>query len=312
MNMDRKYKEAENRTSEYLELKYGTDVQSGLSFAEVRRRRHIRGTYNIAKEKKRIWLIYLKKDCQNPFFFFFLYLCGISRIFYFPKKIQLLLFFTLFFLIIINIRTAFRSRKIFFKQKEAKAKKVIVLREGVFQRIPWKYVLRGDIVRLKKGEQISSPVISLTKPYKEYQSGQVFTENTGRAIVIHTMDSSQGDLQWDDSKLVDLRSVDLQSGELQEDVQLEHAQLEACGVDNTTLQEKFSSILKKVEEQILDSLCIFMCLSVVISLYIHQEGNMRRILEVGSLFFAVFMIGKEIAQEVFRRYVKRLEKINNT
>ena len=38
MNMDRKYKEAENRTSEYLELKYGTDVQSGLSLAEVRRR----------------------------------------------------------------------------------------------------------------------------------------------------------------------------------------------------------------------------------------------------------------------------------
>ena len=57
MNMDRKYKEAENRTSEYLELKYGTDVQSGLSLAEVRRRRHLCGTYNIAKEKKRIWLI---------------------------------------------------------------------------------------------------------------------------------------------------------------------------------------------------------------------------------------------------------------
>lgn len=89
MNMDRKYKEAENRTSEYLELKYGTDVQSGLSLAEVRRRRHLCGTYNIAKEKKRIWLICLKKECQNPFFFFFLYLCGISRIFYFPKKIQL-------------------------------------------------------------------------------------------------------------------------------------------------------------------------------------------------------------------------------
>ena len=235
MNMDRKYKEAENRTSEYLELKYGTDVQSGLSLAEVRRRRHLCGTYNIAKEKKRIWLICLKKECQNP------------------------------------------------------------------------YVLRGDIVRLKKGEQISSSVISLTKPYKEYQSGQVFTENTGRAIVIHAMDSSQEDLQWDDSKL-----GDLQSGNLQEDLQLEYSQLEACGIDNTTLQEKFSSILKKAEEQILESMCIFMCLSVVISLYIHQEGNMRRILEEGSFFFAVFMIGKEIAQEVFRRYAKRLEKINNT
>ena len=67
MNMDRKYKEAENRTSEYLELKYGTDVQSGLSLAEVRRRRHLCGTYNIAKEKKRIWLICLKKECQNLF-----------------------------------------------------------------------------------------------------------------------------------------------------------------------------------------------------------------------------------------------------
>ena len=143
--------------------------------------------------------------------------------------------------------------------------------------------------------------------YKEYQSGQVFTENTGRAIVIHAMDSSQEDLQWDDSKL-----GDLQSGNLQEDLQLEYSQLEACGIDNTTLQEKFSSILKKAEEQILESMCIFMCLSVVISLYIHQEGNMRRILEEGSFFFAVFMIGKEIAQEVFRRYAKRLEKINNT
>ena len=122
--------------------------------------------------------------------------------------------------------------------------------------------------------------------------------------MIHTMESSQEDSQWDDSNL--------RSGDLQEDVQIEHSRLKACGVENATLQEKFSSTLKKVEEQILDSLCIFMCLSVVISLYIHQEGNMRRILEVGSFFIAVFMIGKVIAREVFRRYAKRLEKINNT
>ena len=71
MNMDRKYKEAENRTSEYLELKYGTDVQSGLSLAEVRRRRHICGTYNIARRsKKRIWLIYLKKRMPESVFLF--------------------------------------------------------------------------------------------------------------------------------------------------------------------------------------------------------------------------------------------------
>lgn len=76
MNMDRKYKEAENRTSEYLELKYGTDVQSGLSLAEVRRRRHLCGTYNIAKEKKRIWLICLKKNARIRFSFSFFICVG--------------------------------------------------------------------------------------------------------------------------------------------------------------------------------------------------------------------------------------------
>lgn len=63
--------------------------------------------------------------------------------------------------------------------------------------------------------------------------------------MIHTMESSQEDSQWDDSKLRDLQSGDLQE-ELQEDVQIEHSQLKACGVENTTLQEKiFIHIEKK-------------------------------------------------------------------
>ena len=110
MNMDRKYKEAENRTSEYLELKYGTDVQSGLSLASKAQAAYL---WYIILQKRKTDLAYLfKKECQNPFLFFSLSV-WISRIFYFPKKIQLLLFFTLFFLIIINIRTAFRVEKYF-------------------------------------------------------------------------------------------------------------------------------------------------------------------------------------------------------
>lgn len=70
MNMDRKYKEAENRTSEYLELKYGTDVQSGLSLAEVRRRRHICGTYNIAKREKTDLAYLFKKRMPESVFLF--------------------------------------------------------------------------------------------------------------------------------------------------------------------------------------------------------------------------------------------------
>lgn len=70
MNMDRKYKEAENRTSEYLELKYGTDVQSGLSLAEVRRRRHICGTYNIGKREKTDLAYLFKKRMPESVFLF--------------------------------------------------------------------------------------------------------------------------------------------------------------------------------------------------------------------------------------------------
>lgn len=75
MNMDRKYKEAENRTSEYLELKYGTDVQSGLSLAEVRRRRHICGTYNIGKKRKNGLAYLFKKRMPESVFLFLFFIC---------------------------------------------------------------------------------------------------------------------------------------------------------------------------------------------------------------------------------------------
>ena len=79
MNMDRSQKNLEkkkdDRTIEYLELKYDTNIQRGLTLAKVRQKqRGKRSSRNsITKEKKRIWFMCLKQECQNLLFFFFLY-----------------------------------------------------------------------------------------------------------------------------------------------------------------------------------------------------------------------------------------------
>ena len=311
MNMDRERKKEKNRTIEYLELKYETDVQSGLNFAEVRHRQHICGAYDVAKEEKRIWRMCLKKECQNPFFFFTVYLCGISRIFYFPKKIQILLFFTLFFMSVVNIRTAFRRKKILLKKEEAKAKKVIVLRGGTFQRIPWRYLLRGDIVRLKRGEQVRREVISLKEPYNEYQAGQIFEENTGRAIVVKTTKTSKENSRLEEQTGDDTVHEFLVSQENSLEACFFKGDFENYQIENTekNIYNKFSLALKKVEEQLIESLCIFVGVSFVIAIFMPQVGNMRQILWLGTIFFVIYIVGREVAQEVFRRvFIQKIKR----
>ena len=68
MNMDRSQKNLEkkkdDRTIEYLELKYDTNIQRGLTLAKVRQKqRGKRSSRNsITKEKKRIWFMCLKQE----------------------------------------------------------------------------------------------------------------------------------------------------------------------------------------------------------------------------------------------------------
>ena len=94
MNMDRSQKNLErkkdDRTIEYLELKYDTNIQRGLTLAKVRQKqRGKRSSRNsITKEKKRIWFMCLKQECQNLLFFFFLYLCVVSVLFQFDQRVK--------------------------------------------------------------------------------------------------------------------------------------------------------------------------------------------------------------------------------
>lgn len=320
MNMGRKYKVSDNRIMEYFELKYETDVDSGLTSAQVRKRQHKSDIYSIAKEKKQIWLICFKQECRD--LFFFIYLCGISWVFDFTDRIQIALSLLLLFLLSLKMRRAFRMKKAFFKQKEMNSSKVIVLRDGIFHRIPWQYLLRGDIVRLKKGEEVKENVLSLEEPYREYEAGEIFTENTGRAIVTQlTADNFQTEERERNNILQKLAvwqgicsSNFFKGSSKGEDVE---------NIENNICKQ-FSVILKKAEQQIPESLCIFMLLAFGLSVCVPQEGDMQRILQIGCLFSVVYIVGKEVVKELFRtwliqkikkkklNFIRQVNKINNT
>ena len=189
MNMDRSQKNLEkkkdDRTIEYLELKYDTNIQRGLTLAKVRQKqRGKRSSRNsITKEKKRIWFMCLKHECQNLLFFFFLYLCVVSVLFQFDQRVKTVLFVSFMVFLFGKVEKTFRYSKVLFKKEEIYKTKVVVLRENIFQCVQVNSLVKGDIVRLKRGEKVPLAVISLKLPYKEYKQGEIFAENTGRAIV---------------------------------------------------------------------------------------------------------------------------------
>ena len=82
-----------------------------------------------------------------------------------------------------KVEKTFRYSKVLFKKEEIYKTKVVVLRENIFQCVQVNSLVKGDIVRLKRGEKVPLAVISLKLPYKEYKQGEIFAENTGRAIV---------------------------------------------------------------------------------------------------------------------------------
>lgn len=189
MNMDRSQKNLEkkkdDRTIEYLELKYDTNIQRGLTLAKVRQKqRGKRSSRNsITKEKKRIWFMCLKQECQNLLFFFFLYLCVVSVLFQFDQRVKTVLFVSFMVFLSGKVEKTFRYSKVLFKKEEIYKTKVVVLRENIFQCVQVNSLVKGDIVRLKRGEKVPLAVISLKLPYKEYKQGEIFAENTGRVIV---------------------------------------------------------------------------------------------------------------------------------
>lgn len=193
MKMHRNQKESEkkkdDKTIEYLELKYDTDIQRGLTLAKVRQKQRGKeySKNSITKEKRRIWFTCLRQEYQNLLFFFFLYLCMVSVLFQFDYRVKTMLCISFTAFLFLKAKKAFRYSKVLLKQEETYSSKAIVLRENTFQCVRDESLVKGDIVRLKREEKVPFAVISLKPPYKEYKVGEIFAENTGRAIVMQQL-----------------------------------------------------------------------------------------------------------------------------
>lgn len=479
MSMDRNQKRSDRktdyRTIEYLELKYETDIQRGLTLRQVRQRQRDHTYYN-TKEKKRIWLACLRQECQNSLFFFILYLCAVSVLFQFTQRMKVILFLSGIIFLLFKVEKVVRYSKVLFKQEEIYSQKAVVLRENTFQCVKADHLVKGDILRLKREEQVPCAVISLNPPYKEYEPGEVFVENTGRAIVANSCTTKEKDIEeyerncaqstflqelfirqeiyflpdflkkmiegeggpivavgfeetyfpcqsqkekfrrflhelkktgveWffftsqdresafsigkqvgivkEKREVIDkkqflllknvalkkqIRSIRIYCGlsyaekrqvitmweTQQEPDQTEYLQkqgkllfmsgLKQSDKEKTTescvyaccnggsqmgdvwfgkcwrdtmikylngenLWQKFFRHARKWEKQILESLCIVMFLSILLALYMPKQENMQRIMQAGSLLCAVYIIGREVVQEGFRRWF--LRKLNS-
>lgn len=83
MNMDRSQKNLEkkkdDRTIEYLELKYDTNIQRGLTMAKVRQKqRGKRSSRNSITEREEADLVYVFKTGvpESAFLFLSIFMCG--------------------------------------------------------------------------------------------------------------------------------------------------------------------------------------------------------------------------------------------
>ena len=103
--------------------------------------------------------------------------------FQFDQRVKTVLFVSFMVFLFGKVEKTFRYSKVLFKKEEIYKTKVVVLRENIFQCVQVNSLVKGDIVRLKRGEKVPLAVISLKLPYKEYKQGEIFAENTGRAIV---------------------------------------------------------------------------------------------------------------------------------
>lgn len=163
-----------------LEEQYHTDIAKGLGTSEANRRLAENRLEYLTKEKKRSWLRSIKQECLDPLFFFLVFLA----VFLFTVGEKGWVFITgvLFFLLLIKGKQIIKNYRFLQERKKRFLPAVQVLRDGIYKEIAVREIVTGDIVRLKRGQKTPVPVCSLTRPGIIYEKGEIFSEETGKAV----------------------------------------------------------------------------------------------------------------------------------
>lgn len=171
-----------------LEQEYETSLEKGLTAGEVNRRLSENRFEYLTKEKKRSWIRSAEQECLDPLFFFLLFLCT----FYFltEEKGWLAALPLPVIVLLLKVGQAKRNNMFLQKRKELFLPKIQVLRDGVYRYIDVREIVIGDILRLKKGKRVPAAVRSLINPGVVYEKGDVFPEESGKAVAMGSAGST--------------------------------------------------------------------------------------------------------------------------
>lgn len=171
-----------------LEQEYETSLEKGLTAGEVNRRLSENRFEYLTKEKKRSWIRSAEQECLDPLFFFLLFLCT----FYFltEEKGWLAALPLPVIVLLLKVGQAKRNNMFLQKRKELFLPKIQVLRDGVYRYIDVREIVIGDILRLKKGKRVPTAVRSLINPGVVYEKGDVFPEESGKAVAMGSAGST--------------------------------------------------------------------------------------------------------------------------
>lgn len=174
---ERKY---ETGSAERLEQEYETSLTKGLTAGEVKRRLSENRKDYLTKEKKRSWLRSAEQECLDSLFFFLIFLCVFLVLT--GEEGWLTALPAPVLVSILKTRQVVRNHRFLQERKKLFLPKAQVLRDGTYQYVDVREIVIGDILRLKKGKKVPATVHSLTKPGVIYEKGEIFPEESGRAM----------------------------------------------------------------------------------------------------------------------------------
>lgn len=163
-----------------LEKQLETDVEMGLVTTEAQNRIPKKEKQFYTKEKKRLWHWSAEQKCQDPLFFFQMFLCFFFL--YMGERYWVISFLTFGITIILKGRQIVSNHRYLMDLIQKERKKVLVLRDGIYRKMDVRKIVPGDILRIKNGEPMPVSGFSVGNPDRKYWEGDIFNEESGKVI----------------------------------------------------------------------------------------------------------------------------------
>lgn len=169
-----------SRAVRKLEKQLETDVEVGLVTTEAKNRLPKKEKQFYLKEKKRLWHWSAEQNCQDPLFFFQMFLCFFFL--YMGERYWIISFLTFIITMILKGKQIVSNQHYLMDLIQKERKKTLVLRDGIYRKMDVRKIVPGDILRIKNGEQMPVSGVSVENPDRKYWEGDIFNGESGKVI----------------------------------------------------------------------------------------------------------------------------------